>query len=117
MAKRTTATATSMGEKEVANNLLQHVQQAEEWAATKANAPSTAQDGKDTPTVTITARPAGIARPETSPDVPVELKKRVYAADGPISAVECAKKPESMLNVALAIGPVTFFGPDFAKGA
>jgi len=117
MAQRILAAATTMGEKEVANNLLQHVQQAEEWAATKANAPSTAQDGQDTPTVTITARPAGVARQETSPDVPIELKKRVYAADGPISQVECAKKPEVMLNVDLSSGPVTFYAPDFAKVA
>src|SRR5712664_1994950 len=115
MAQRVLAAATTTGEKEVANNMLQHVQQAEEWAATKANAPSTAQDGQETPTVTIMTRPAGIARPETSPDVPVELKKRVYAADGPISQVECAKKPEVMLNVDLSSGPVTFYAPDFAK--
>jgi tetratricopeptide (TPR) repeat protein len=115
MAQRILAAAATMGEKEVANNLLQHVQQAEEWAAKKTNAPLTPQDGEDTPSVTIMTRPAGIARPETSPDVPVELKKRVYAADGPISAVECAKKPKVMLNVDMASGPVTFYAPDFAK--
>src|SRR5260370_4852104 len=66
MAQRILAAATTMGEKEVANNLLQHVQQAEEWAAKKTNTPSTAQDGQDTPTFTIMTMPAGMSRPETS---------------------------------------------------
>src|SRR5260370_36980070 len=115
MAQRILAAATTMGEKEDANNLLQHGQQAEEWAAKKTNAPLTPQDGEDTASVTIMTRPAGIARPATSPDVPDELKKRVYAADGPISQAECAKKPEVMLNVDLSSGPVTFYAPDFAQ--
>src|SRR5260370_12482699 len=68
MAQRILAAATTMGEKEDANNLLQHVQQAEERGAKKTNAPSTPQDGEDTPSVTIIKKPAGIARPGPSPE-------------------------------------------------
>jgi len=50
--------------------------------------------------------------------VAVELKRRgSIAADGPISAVECGKKTEVMINVDLPSGPVTFYAPDFAKVA
>jgi Flp pilus assembly protein TadD len=117
MAQRILAAATTPGEKEVANNMLEHVQQAEEWATEKTNTPSSAQGGKDSPNVTVMTRPAGIARPEMSPDVPVELKRRVYTVDGAIGAVECAKKPEVTLNVDLPSGPVSFYSSDFAKAA
>jgi Flp pilus assembly protein TadD len=117
MAQRIRAAATTTEEKEIANNMLQNLQQAEEWAANKTDAPSTAQDGKDSPHVTGMTRPAGIARQDTSSDAPVEVKRHVYAADGPISAVECANKPEVMLNVNLSSGSVTFYAPDFAKVA
>src|SRR5260370_12668825 len=62
MAQRILAAATTMGEKEVANNLLQDVQQAEEWAAKKTNAPSTPQDAEDTPNATLLTSPTAIAR-------------------------------------------------------
>jgi hypothetical protein len=117
MARRILAAATTAREKEIANEMLQHVQQAEEWAANKTDTPATAQAGKDSPNVTIMTRPAGIARPDTSSDAPVKLKRRVYAAEGVISAVECANKPELMLSVNLSSSPVTFYAPDFAKVA
>jgi Flp pilus assembly protein TadD len=118
MAKRILAAATNTGEKEVANNMLQHIQQAEERAAQRTTAPSPVQSGKNSPNVTITQGPAGTAEPEASPGVPVELKMRgAIGVDGPISAVECGKKTEVMINVDLRSGPVTFYAPDFTKVA
>jgi hypothetical protein len=37
------------------------------------------------------------------------------AADGPISAADCSKKPEFLINVDLGKGPVGFHAADFAK--
>ncbi len=67
MAQRILAAATNKGEKEVANNMLQHIQQAEEWAAQRATTPSSVQGGRDSPNVTITPGPAGTAGPGTRP--------------------------------------------------
>src|SRR5437016_6094685 len=115
MAKRILAAATSTGEREVANNLLQHLQRVEELAARKPSAASNSQNGANSANSTTVAAQAGNVGPSTSSDVPVVLKKRLYGADGSISAVECGKKPEVMLNVDLPSGPVTFYAPDFAK--
>ncbi len=115
MAKRILAAATSTGEREIANNMLQHIQQAEEWAARKPNGASASQNDANSPNSTTVTTPTKNAGPNTSSDVPVALKRRVYGADGPISAVECGKKPEVMINVDLPSGPVTFYTPDFAK--
>ncbi len=115
MAQRILAAATNAGEKEVAANMLQHVQQREEWAANKANAPLSAPASKDAPNVTVMTRPAGVAGAETSADVPVHLNRQEYGADGAISSVECANKPEVMINLDLQSGPVSFYAPDFAK--
>src|SRR6266702_3105424 len=70
---------------------------------------------KKTERVRIGAKSAGTAGPETAPHVPVLLKGRLYAVDGPISAVQCSKKPELTLNVDLPSGPVSFHATDFAK--
>jgi tetratricopeptide (TPR) repeat protein len=115
MAKRILAAATSTGEKEVANTMLQHVQQGEEWAAKKTSAAPTSQNDANSPNSTTVKALAGNAGPPTSSDVPVALKRQLYGADGSISAVECVKKPEVTLNVDLPSGPVTFYTPDFAK--
>ncbi len=116
MAKRILAVATSTGEKEVANNLMQQVQQAEEWAARKPNAASTSQNDGSSPNSTPVTVLAGSAGPNTSSDAPVALKKQLYGVEGSISAVECDKKPEVTLNVDLPSGrPVTFYTSDFAK--
>jgi tetratricopeptide (TPR) repeat protein len=115
MAQRILAAATNTGEKEMAANMLQHVQEREEWAAKKANAPSSGSEGKEAPNVAFMTRPAGVAGPETSADAPVQLKRREYGVDGAISAVECANKPEVMINLDLHSGPVSFYAPDFGK--
>jgi hypothetical protein len=47
--------------------------------------------------------------------VPVQLKFRGLAADGPISAVDCSKKPDFFINVDIGKGPVSFHAVDFAK--
>jgi hypothetical protein len=47
--------------------------------------------------------------------MPVQLKYRVLAADGPISAADCSKKPEFFINVDIGKGPVSFHAADFAK--
>src|SRR5712692_6101655 len=67
MAQRILAAATNAGEKEMAANMLQHIQQAEEWAAQRATTPSSVQGGRDSPNVTITPGPAGTAGPGTRP--------------------------------------------------
>jgi Flp pilus assembly protein TadD len=114
MAQRIQAAATNEGEKEMAANMLQHVQEREQWAK-NANAPSSAPGSKETPNVAVMTRPGGVAGPETSGDAPVQLKRREYGVDGAISAVECANKPEVMINLNLQNGPVSFYAPDFAK--
>ncbi len=115
MAQRILAAAASPGEKQVANNLLQHVQEAEEWAAKKPTGPVSAQnEGRSSGSATD-VKSAGTAGPEAAPHVPVLLKGRLYAVDGPISAVQCSKKPEVTLNVDLPSGPVSFHATDFAK--
>jgi len=115
MAQRILAAATNPGEKEMAANMLQHVQEREEWAAKNANAPSSVPAGKDISNASVAPRPSGVAGPETSADTPVQLKTRAYGVDGAISAVECANKPEVMINLQLQNGPVSFYAPDFAK--
>ena len=115
MAQRIQAAATNAGEKQMAANMLQQVQQREEWAAKNTNAPWSAPAARVGPNTTLMTRPAEIARPETSADVPAQLKGREYGVDGAISAVECANKPEVMINLDLQSGPVSFYAPDFAK--
>src|SRR5260370_37734180 len=118
MANRILAAATSTGEKQVASNMLQHIQQAEEQAAQRTAAPSSVQGDRISQTATVNPRPAGTAEQGASPSVPVELKRRgAIAADGPISAVECGNTTEVMINVDLPSGPVTFYTPDLAKVA
>jgi Flp pilus assembly protein TadD len=117
MAQRILAAATSPGEKEIANNLLRNVQQAEEWAAKRPNdgADSTMQSDTTSANFTTGAGPAGTAKSEASEEVPVQLKHRMYGIDGPISSVECSKKPEVTINVKLSSGPVSFHTTDFGK--
>lgn len=115
MAQRIQAAATNAGEKEMAANMLQQVQQREEWAAKNANAPSPAPTSKDAPSVAVVTRPAGVAGPETSADAPVQLKRREYGVDGAISTVECTNKPAVTINLDLQSGPVSFYTADFAK--
>jgi len=116
MANRILAAATSTGEKNVANTILQHIQEAEERTAQRTTAPSSVQGDRISQTVAVNPGPAEITGPGALPGVPVELKRRgVLAADGPISALECGKKTEVMINVDLPSGPVTFYAPDFAK--
>ncbi len=118
MANRILAAATSTGEKQVASNMLQHIQQAEEQAAQRTAAPSSGQGDRVSQTVIVNPGPAGTTGRGESPGMPVELKRRgVLATDGPISAVECGKQTEVMINVDLPSGPVTFYAPDFAKVA
>jgi len=99
----------------MAANMLQQVQQREEWAAKNTNAPWSAPAARVGPNTTLMTRPAEIARPETSADVPAQLKGREYGVDGAISAVECANKPEVMINLDLPSGPVSFYAADFGK--
>jgi tetratricopeptide (TPR) repeat protein len=115
MAQRIQAAAANAGEKEVAANILRLVQEREEWASKRANAPLSAPAGKDAPNVTVMTGPAGVAGPETSADAPVQLKRREYGVDGAISSVECANKPAVMINLDLQSGPVSFYAADFAK--
>src|SRR6266403_3389528 len=110
MAQRILAAAVSPGEKEVANNLLQHLQQAEEWAA-KRQAVSDALPVQSESATSI--RPGGTTGQEGAQDTSVPLKRRLYGADGGISMVECAKKPELTINVDLPNGPVGVHATDF----
>jgi len=112
MAQRILAAAVSPGEKEVANNLLQHLQQAEEWAA-KRQAVSDALPVQSESATSI--RPGGTTGQEGAQDTSVPLKRRLYGADGRISMVECSKKPEFTINVDLPNGPVSFHATDFGK--
>ena len=117
MAQRILAAAVSPGEKEVASNLLQHVQQAEEWAA-KRQPDSSAlpvQSDKDSIEFTTSIRPAGTTGQEGTQDASVQLRRRLYGADGRISMVECSKKPEFTIDVDLPNGPVSFHATDFGK--
>jgi Flp pilus assembly protein TadD len=117
MAQRILAAATSPGEKEVANSLLHNVQQAEEWAAKRPrdDAALATQSDSTSTTFTTSGGPAGTAKSETSEDVPVQLKHRLYGIDGPITSVDCSKKPEVTINVNLSNGPVSFHATDFGK--
>ena len=114
MAQRILASAGSPAEKEIANNLLRNIQQAEEWSAKgqAAGARPLRQDDTLSPDSTTVARPDETTRTQISQDVPIQLKHRELAADGPISSVDCSQKPEFFINVTLPSGPVTFHGTD-----
>ena len=117
MAQRILAAAVSPGEKEVANSLLQHVQQSEEWAAKRQpdSAALSVQSDKDSIEFTTSKRPAGTTGQEGTQDASVQLRSRLYGADGRISMVECSKKPEFTINMDLPNGPVSFHATDFGK--
>jgi Flp pilus assembly protein TadD len=114
MAQRILAAATNAGEKQVAANMLQHVQEREEWVAKNASAPSSAPAGKDASSASAMTSPGEVAGPETATDGPVHLKRREYGVDGTISSVECTNKPEVLINLNLQSGPVSFHAGDFA---
>lgn len=101
MAQRILAAASSPSEREVANRLLQQVQQAEESAATTPGGKAPVQ--------------GSVSVQGVSPDTPITLKRRVHAADGTISEADCSNKPEVFLNVDLPSGPVSFHAADFGK--
>jgi tetratricopeptide (TPR) repeat protein len=117
MAQRILAAAKSPGEKEVANSLLQRVQQAEEWAAKRQtnSAALPVQSDEDSIQFTTSIRPAGTTGQEGAQDASVQLKRRLYGTDGRISMVECSKKPEFTINVDLPNGSVSFHATDFGK--
>jgi Flp pilus assembly protein TadD len=125
MAKRILAAATTPQEKDVADSMLQHIQQAEEWAAKKTTSPVSVADGTSVPApaeggtnsgdAPKLVRRQGMTKPETPGNVPVDLTKRAYGVDGPIGAVDCAKKPEVIINLDLPSGPVSFHAPDFRR--
>jgi Flp pilus assembly protein TadD len=118
VAQRILAAATSPGEKEVANSLLQHVQQGEEWASKRQTDPAALPGQSDEDSIKFTASmrpPVGTAGQERAQDAAVQLKGHLYGADGRISMVECSKGPEFTINVDLPSGPVSFHATDFGK--
>jgi Tfp pilus assembly protein PilF len=116
MAKRIQA-AVSPAEKEMADTILRRLEQAEQQAAnTSSGRPlPPAQANAPAPESATAAKAGGPPGAQSSQDVPVQLKYRVLAADGAISAVECSKKPEFFINVDLGKGPVSFHSADFAR--
>jgi Flp pilus assembly protein TadD len=117
MAKRIQAAAGSPAEKEMANSILRNLEQAEQRAASRSSdspIPSS-QSNSSAPESATPARSGGLPGAPSSQEVPVQLKFRALAADGPISAADCSKKPEFLINVDLGKGLVGFHAADFAK--
>lgn len=117
MAQRLLAAARSSGEKEVANNLLSNIQQAETWAAKKQSPEVTTRAEADAaaPNSAVIARPKGTLQPQATSDSQAQLHHRGFAADGPITSAECPSSSELFLNVTLGKGPVTFHAADLGK--
>jgi hypothetical protein len=109
--------ANSQSEKEMANTILRRLEQAEQQAAsTSPSRPVPSSQGNapapESATAAKTGAPPG---PQSSQDVPVQLKYRLLALDGGISAVDCSKKPEVFINVDPGKGPMSFHAADLAK--
>lgn len=117
MAQRILAGASSTGEKQVANNLLEHVQEAEARATSKPSGASSAQSNAPSSVSVTVAGPGGSPGAGTSQDAPVYLKRRLLGADGQISAIDCSAKPELTLHLDLSSGPVTFHAADSSQVA
>jgi tetratricopeptide (TPR) repeat protein len=117
MAQRLLAAARSSGEKEVANNLLSNIQQAETWAAKKDSLEVTTRADADAPSPdsVVVARPNGTSQPQPTSDSQIQLHHRGFAADGPIISAECSSSSELFLNLTLGKGPVTFHAADLGK--
>lgn len=117
MAQRLLAAARSNGEKEVANNLLSNIQQAETWAAKKDSLEVTTRADADAPSPNsvVVARPNGTSQPQPTSDSQIQLHHRGFAADGPIISAECSSSSELFLNLTLGKGPVTFHSADLGK--
>jgi len=116
MAKRIQA-AVSPAEREMADTILRRLEQAEQQAANTSSgrALPSSLGNAPVPESATTAKAGGPPGPQSSQDMPVQLKYRVLAADGPISAADCSKKPEFFINVDIGKGPVSFHAADFAK--
>ena len=120
MAQRILAAARSSGEKEVANNLLANIQQAETWAAKKQSLEAASRESDESadspaPNPVVIARPDGASQSKVTSSPQIQLHYRGLAADGPITSVECPSKSEIFLNVNLGKGPVTFHAADIGK--
>jgi len=113
MAQRVLAAAGSPAEKQVSMTLLERIKQAEEW---EANAPRAAlpRQVEGEPSSSATAAPSGPSGAQPLQDAPV-LRRRVFAADGSISAVDCSAAPEVTIRVNLPGGPASFHSSDFSK--
>ena len=114
MAQRIRASSVSPAEKEMASDLFQRIEQAEKRSAEEqaANSSASAQNGAPSQDSSSTARPAEALRPKISQEVPIQLKHRVLAAEGPVSSADCSEKREIFLNVDMRNGPVTFHSTD-----
>jgi Flp pilus assembly protein TadD len=117
LAQRILTAAQSPGEKEVANNLLSNIQQAETWSAQKQSLQAASGASSDSPvqnSVVIT-KPDGTSQPQPTSDPQIQLHHRSFAADGPVTSAECSSTSELFLNVNLGKGPVTFHAADLGK--
>lgn len=120
MAQRILAAARSSGEREVANNLLTNIQQAETWSAKKQSMEAASHPDGDSgdspaPNPVVIARADGTAQPQETSSQHIQLRHRGFAADGPISSAECSSTSELFLNVNLGNGPVTFHAANLGK--
>ena len=117
MAQRILGAARSSGEKEVANNVLANIQQAETWAAKKQTLEDAPRANNDSasPNSVVIAGPESTSQSQDMPGPEIRLRHRGLAADGPVSSVECPLKSEVYLNVNLGKGPVTFHAADIGK--
>jgi len=120
MAQRILAAARSSGEKEVANNLLANIQQAETWAAKKQSLEAASRESGDSgnspgPNSVVIAKPDGKSQPGVTSSPQIQLRHRGFAADGAISSAECSSSSELFLNVNLGKGLVTFHATDLGK--
>jgi tetratricopeptide (TPR) repeat protein len=116
MVNRIQTAANSQPEKEMANTMLHRLEQAEQEANTSSGRPLPSSQGNaHGPESTTETKVGGLRDPRAPGEVPVQLKFRGLAADGPISAVDCSKKPDFFINVDIGKGPVSFHAVDFAK--
>lgn len=117
MAQRILASAQSPGEKEVANNLLSNIQQAEKWSAQKQSMEAASGASGDSPpqNSVVIAKPNATSQPQLTSDPQIQLHHRSLAADGPVTSAECPSKSEVFLNVNIGNGPVTFHAADMGK--
>jgi Tfp pilus assembly protein PilF len=109
MAQRILAAATPE-EKQLAQNLLVNIQQAEEQSARVRQNTTVGQSAPARQSVPV--QNSGDSQ-SGLPEPPV--MRRRLGVDGPISSVDCDSKPELFLNVNLPSGPVTFHAADAAK--